>query len=45
MPGYPATAPAFIQMPMNEIALLTAEVALNSAHHSPDNPSGDALQM
>jgi hypothetical protein len=45
MPGYPATAPTFIQMPMNEIAFLTAEVIVNLAHHSPDNPSGDALQM
>jgi hypothetical protein len=44
MPGYPATAPTFIQMPMNEIAFLTAEVIVNLAHQSPDNPSGDALQ-
>jgi hypothetical protein len=34
MPGYPATAPTFIQMPMNEIAFLTAEVIVNLAHQS-----------
>jgi hypothetical protein len=45
MPGYPATTPTFIQMPMNEIAFLTAEVIVNLAHQSTDNPSGDALQM
>jgi hypothetical protein len=30
---------------VNEIAFLAAEVIVNLAHHSPDNPSGDALQM
>jgi hypothetical protein len=30
---------------MYEIEFLTAEVIVNLAHHSPDNPSGDTLQM